>query len=48
LEVSRAETAAVTSAVLQNLPVCDVGIEEVEIEEVIRDLFSRSGSQIVS
>jgi ABC-2 type transport system ATP-binding protein len=48
LEVSRAETAAVTSAALQNLPVCDVGIEEVEIEEVIRDLFSRSGSQIVS
>jgi ABC-2 type transport system ATP-binding protein len=41
LEVSRAETASLTAAVLQNLPVSDVGIEEVDIEEVIRDLFTR-------
>lgn len=41
LEVSRADTASVTSAVLQNLPVMDVGIEEVDIEEVIRDLFTQ-------
>ncbi|HZH98317.1 MAG TPA: ATP-binding cassette domain-containing protein [Fimbriimonadaceae bacterium] len=40
LEVSRADTAKVVAAVLQHFPVSDVGIEEVEIEEVIRDLFS--------
>ena len=41
VEVARAETASSTSAMLQFLPVSDVGIEEVEIEEVIRDLFSQ-------
>ncbi len=40
IEVSRADTASATSAMLQFLPVSDVGIEEVEIEEVIRSLFS--------
>ncbi len=41
LEVGRSETAAMTSALLQVLPVSDLGIEEVEIEEVMRDLFSQ-------
>jgi ABC-2 type transport system ATP-binding protein len=40
IEVPRDKTAAVTSAVLQKLPVSDVGIEEVDIEDVIRDLFT--------
>ena len=39
-EVPRCETAAVTAALLQALPVIDVAIEEVDIEEVIRDLFT--------
>jgi ABC-2 type transport system ATP-binding protein len=43
VEVPRAETAAATSAMLRFLPVSDVAIEEVEIDEVLRDLFSRSG-----
>jgi ABC-2 type transport system ATP-binding protein len=45
IEVSRAKTASVTGAVLQKLPVSDVAIEEVDIEDVIRDLFTtgRSG-----
>lgn len=41
LEVSRDNIAQATSAVLQHFPVSDVGIEEVDIEEVIRDLFTR-------
>ena len=41
IEVSRADTASVMSAVLQALPVTDVAIEEVDIEDVIRDLFTR-------
>jgi len=42
LEINRNETATITSSVLQNLPVNDVGIEEVDIEEIIRDLFTRA------
>lgn len=42
VEVTRADTASATGAMLQNLPVSDVGIEEIEIDEVVRDLFSRS------
>ncbi len=41
VEVSRADTASATSAMLQFLPVSDVGIEEVDIEDVIRDLFTQ-------
>lgn len=41
IEVPRTETAAVASRVLQELPVEDVAIEEVEFDEVIRALFSR-------
>jgi ABC-2 type transport system ATP-binding protein len=40
IEVSRENTASVTSAALQSLPVSDVGIEEVDIEEVVRALFT--------
>jgi ABC-2 type transport system ATP-binding protein len=39
LEVARDQTASSTAAMLQFLPVSDVGIEEVSIEDVIRDLF---------
>jgi len=41
LEVPRIETAAKAGAVLAALPVEDVQIEEVEIEQVLRDLFTR-------
>ncbi len=41
VEVPRAETASATSAMLQHLPVSDVSIEEVAIEEVVRDLFTK-------
>jgi len=40
LEVPRSETASATGALLQYLPVSDVAIEEIEVEEVIRKLFS--------
>jgi ABC-type uncharacterized transport system ATPase subunit len=42
LEVPREETASSTAAMLQYLPVSDVGIEEVSIEDVIRELFTRA------
>lgn len=44
VEVPRTETAAVTSAVLAKYPVSDIAIQEVEIEEVIRSLFTSSRS----
>jgi ABC-2 type transport system ATP-binding protein len=40
IQVPRRDTARVTAAVLQALPVVDVSIEEVDIEEVIRRVFS--------
>lgn len=43
IDVDRENTARVTSAVLQKLPVKDVAIEEVDIEDVIRDLFTTGG-----
>jgi ABC-2 type transport system ATP-binding protein len=42
LDIKRDETASITSSVLQNLPVNDVGIEEIDVEEIIRDLFTRA------
>lgn len=44
IEVARSDTASATSAMLQFLPVSDVGIQEVEIEEVIRELFEQPAS----
>lgn len=41
VEVPRAETAAATAALLQAFPVSDVAIEETDIEEVVRELFTR-------
>lgn len=41
LDVPREKTAAVTAAALQALPVLDIAIEEVSIEEVVRSLFDR-------
>jgi len=40
IEILRDETPAVASAILTTLPVKDVSIEEVDVEEVIRDLFT--------
>jgi ABC-2 type transport system ATP-binding protein len=40
LEVPRSEIAPITSSVLQQLPVIDIAIEEIPIEDVIADLFS--------
>ncbi len=45
IEVKRDETAAVTAAALHALPVSDVAIEEVDIDDIIRDLFSREASK---
>lgn len=42
LEIPRAQVAPVTSAVLSKFPVSDVSIEEVDIEDVIRSLFTSS------
>lgn len=42
LEVKRTETAAIVSAVLQNLPVCDVKIDELSMEEIVRRLFQQT------
>lgn len=41
LEVPRAETAAAMAAILRDLPVADVSMQETDIEDVIRDLFTR-------
>jgi ABC-type uncharacterized transport system ATPase subunit len=45
IEVQRDKMASITAAVLQKLPVSDVGIEEVDIEDVIRDLFTTGGGR---
>ncbi len=42
IEVPRSETAQATAAMLQAFPVSDVAIEEVEMEEIMRDLFTRA------
>jgi ABC-2 type transport system ATP-binding protein len=44
IEVQRDKIAATTGALLSKLPVLDLAIEEVEIEEVIRDLFTKERS----
>ncbi len=41
LEIPPDKMAAVTSQALQTLPVADVAIQEVDIEDVIRELFSQ-------
>lgn len=45
IEIPRAETARATAALLELLPVGDVSIEEVDIEEAIRNLFAESQRQ---
>ncbi len=40
LEIPRESIAGTTSAILRDFPVSDVGIEEVDIEEIVRGLFS--------
>lgn len=40
IEVPRAKIANITSKALQSLPVVDVAVEEVDIEDVVRALFS--------
>jgi ABC-2 type transport system ATP-binding protein len=41
LEIPRDQAATITAALLQNYEIEDLSIKDVEIEEVIRDLFSR-------
>ena len=41
IEVPQGQTASATAAMLQFLPVSDVSIEQVDIDEVIRSLFSQ-------
>ncbi|HMS53780.1 MAG TPA: ATP-binding cassette domain-containing protein [Fimbriimonadaceae bacterium] len=43
LDIPRAEVAAVTGSVLNALPVSDIAVEDVDIDEVIRTLFERKG-----
>ncbi|MCO5296278.1 MAG: ATP-binding cassette domain-containing protein [Fimbriimonadaceae bacterium] len=40
LEVSRKDTPRITASILQSMRVADVGIEEVAIEDVVRQLFA--------
>ena len=42
VRVARADTASVAATALQKLPVQDVSIDDVEIEDVIRKLFERT------
>ena len=42
LEVPRIDTPKITAGVLKSLPVVDVGIEEIAIEDVVRQLFESS------
>lgn len=46
IEVSRENTASITAAALQSFPVSDVAIEEVDIDDIIRQLFSREESTV--
>jgi ABC-2 type transport system ATP-binding protein len=40
LEVPREQVSRVASEILQSLPVYDITIEEVDIDEIIRDIFA--------
>jgi ABC-2 type transport system ATP-binding protein len=42
LDIPRDEVAAVTSALLARFPVVDIAIEEVDVEEVIHELFTQN------
>jgi ABC-2 type transport system ATP-binding protein len=44
IEISREQTAAVVSGLLQNLPVNDVRIEEPSMEEIVRRLFAETAT----
>jgi ABC-2 type transport system ATP-binding protein len=46
LEVSREQVSRVAAEILQALPVHDITIEEVEIDEIIRDLFAGKYGEI--
>jgi ABC-2 type transport system ATP-binding protein len=46
IEVPRREVATVTAAALSSLPVLDVSIEEIEIDQVLREMFSRADSRV--
>ena len=45
LKVSRDRVIPVCKALLERLPVADIDIQEVSAEEVIRNIFARSGSR---
>lgn len=44
IEIAREDTAGVIAGLLQNLPVNDVRIEEPSMEEIVRRLFTESGT----
>lgn len=44
IEIAREDTAGVVAGLLQNLPVNDVRIEEPSMEEIVRRLFTESGT----
>ena len=43
LQVPREKTASAAAALLRSYPVVDLDVEEVDIDEIVRRLFSRSG-----
>lgn len=46
LEIERSRIASSTAAILGSFPVNDVSIEEIDIEEVIRQLFTRGKKEV--
>lgn len=48
LEISREDTAKAIAGALGTLPVSDVSIEDVDIEEVIRDLFTQDRTKSIT
>lgn len=45
VEIPRERTAAAAARALSDLPVADIAIQEVDIDEVIRTLFTRNGQE---
>jgi len=48
IEVPRAQTTQIAAKILQELPVEDISIDEVDIDDVIRDLFSKTTPEAVA
>ena len=48
IEVPREKTSAVAAQMLQDLPIDDIAIAEPDVEEVIRELFTRNSDAVAS